>query len=188
MQAPAATDPGLSLDQFKQALWADKGLSVYAVVMGDRVADLEQRLQAAHIDDWDRLWTGELDPAQQQAAPVLLALQRDTEFSDWLVGRAFADLGPWGLLLLSARPFLAVRQHGRDLCEAILPDGNQIRLDWMDPEVALALLPVAAANQLPRLFAGMQAWVLPQPQRWAWVQVSMGRLEQRSLALLDASG
>jgi hypothetical protein len=186
-QSAAVTGPALSPQQFKQALWADDGASVYAVVIGDRVPDLQQRLQAAGIDDWDRLWTGELDAAQQQAAPVLLALQRGSAFADWLVDRAYSDLGPWGLLLLSAQPVLPLRQHGRDLCEARLPDGDEIRLDWMDPEVALALLPVAAPDQLRGCFAALQALVLPQPHGWVWLRLDGARLEQRNLALQVAA-
>lgn len=182
---PSPTDAGMSPDQFKQALWSDGGMTVYAVLIGDRVPDLQQRLETAGVGDWDRLWTGELDAAEKLAAPTLVALERGAEFSNWLIESAFTELGSWGLLLLSSRSFMAVRQCGRNLCEAILPDGNEIRLDWMDPEVALALLPIASSDQLGSIFGHLQALVVPQPQGWSWMRLGMGRLEQRSLKLLS---
>ena len=177
---PVPAGPALTLLQQRQALWADPRQTVYAVVMGERVRDLPQRLQAAAIDDWDRLWTGELEPAEVQAAPVLLALPRESAFTDWLLGQADADIGPWGLLLLSPRPFLAVRLHSRRLCEAVLPDGENLRLDWMDPEVLQALLPTVTPDTLQRLFSELSTLVLLDRQRWTWLSLSAGHLVQRT--------
>ena len=180
-------DTPLSLAQQRQALWADERITVYAVVMGSRIPQLPARLQAAGIDDWDRLWTGELDAAELADAPLLLVLPRESAFTDWLLGQASRDFGPWGALLLSTRPFLAMRAHGRRLCEAVLPEGPEIRLDWMDPEVLQALLPLAPPEQLQRIFAELQSLVWIDAQRWIRCSLVMGRLEQRSSVLMAAA-
>lgn len=184
---PHATDIALTLAQQREALWADERVTVYAVVMGSRIPQLPARLHAAAIDDWDRLWTGELDDAELANAPVLLVLPRDAEFSGWLLGQASREFGPWGLVLLSSRPFLATRAHARRLCQAVLPDGDQIRLDWMDPELMRTLLPLAPPEQLQRIFSDVQAMVLIEGTRWTRCSLVMGRLEQRSTLLLAAA-
>ena len=59
-----------------------------------------------------------------------------------------------------------MRSHGRALCRAQLPNGQAIRIDWMDPDVMEALLPVAGADMLQRVYAGFDMLVTLQPGRW----------------------
>jgi hypothetical protein len=56
--------------------------------------------------------------------------------------------------------------HGRALCKAQLPNGQAIRIDWMDPEVMEALLPVAAPDQLQRVYAGFDVLITTSADRW----------------------
>lgn len=158
----------LSPAQFKAALWMDAALRPHALLLGERVAELAPTLAAAELDDYDCLWPGALDARQRAAAPYLVRLARDSAFTDWVVGRARDDAPEWGLLGLSAMPFLALRNALRALCRARLADGRQIDLAWMDPVILGGLLPGLDAIQAAAFFGPLPQIVLPDATGWTW--------------------
>jgi hypothetical protein len=160
--SPSST---LSPAQQRESLWADARQRVYALMLPARVPGLRERLAAADVDDWDGLWTGELDADERAAAPLLVSLRPSSAFTDWLLAGA-SSFGGWGALAQSRLPFLAMRTHGRALCRAQLPNGQAIRIDWMDPEVMQALLPAAPADQLQRVYAGFDLLLTLQAEAW----------------------
>jgi hypothetical protein len=166
----------LSLAQQRESLWADTRHQVYAFMVAPKVPALRERLAQADVDDWDGLWTGELDPEERVAAPLLVTLKRESAFTDWLLVEAARGFGRWGALAQSRLPFLAMRTHARALCKAQLPNGQAIRIDWMDPEVLEALLPLSAPDQLERVYAGFDALVTLGADRWTRWSVSAARL------------
>lgn len=175
--ASAATGrPSLSLAQQRESLWADARQRLYAVLLATKVTGLRERLAQADVDDWDGLWTGELDADERRAAPVLVTLKQTSAFTDWLLQEAASSFAGWGVIAQSRLPFLAMRMHGRALCKAQLPNGQAIRIDWMDPDVMEALLPVAAPDQLQRVFAGFDALVTVGAREWTRWSVSAARL------------
>ena len=175
--APVATArPSLSLAQHCESLWADARQRLYAVLVATKVSGLRERLAGADVDDWDGLWMGELDADERRAAPVLVTLKRASAFTDWLLREAAGSFAGWGVIAQSRLPFLAMRMHGRALCKAQLPNGQAIRIDWMDPEVMEALLPVAPPDQLQRAFAGFDALITVRTDEWTRWSVSATRL------------
>jgi hypothetical protein len=185
-----AASPTLSLAQLRESLWTDARHRVYALVIGSKVPGLRARLAAADVDDWDGLWTGELEPDEREAAPALVTLRRGSAFGDWLLGEAAATFAHWGALAPSALSFLAMRSACRALCKAQLPGGQAIRIDWMDPEVMDALLPVAPADQLQRVIgpgAAFEQLLTLAPAQWTRWSASTGRLVRHSGALAAAN-
>lgn len=168
--AMATADPTpsstLSLAQQRESLWSDASRRVYAAIVAARVPGLRERLAQGDVDDWDGLWTGELDAEERAAAPVLVTLKRESAFTDWLLTEAALSCGAWGVIVQSRLSFLAMRMHGRALCKAQLPNGQAIRIDWMDPEVMEALLPMAAPDQLQRVYAGCDTLITLGADRW----------------------
>jgi hypothetical protein len=147
-----------SLAQQRESLWADAQQRVYALMVASKVPGLRERLAHGGVDDWDGLWTGELDADERAAAPLLVTLRRVSSFTDWLLGEAGGSFAGWGAIAQSRLPFLAMRAHSRVLCKAQLPNGQAIRVNWMDPEVMEALLPVASPEQLQRVYRGSTSW------------------------------
>ena len=166
----------LSLAQQRESLWADAHQRVYALMVATKVPGLRGRLAQSDVDDWDGLWTGELDADERAAAPVLVTLKRESAFTDWLLIEAALSFGNWGVVAQSKLPFLAMRTHSRALCKAQLPNGQSVRIDWMDPEVMEALLPVAAPDQLARVYAGFDALVTLSADRWTRWSLNGARL------------
>jgi hypothetical protein len=188
---PSAVDtapsPALSPAQLKSQLWADDRVEVFAVVMGSRVPDLRARLSAAlsarELQDFDCLRPGALPPAQQREAPYLVWLQRKSPFTDWLLFEAAAGLGEWGVVVISASPLLALRSHLRGLLAARVPTGQTISLQWMDPVILQALLPLFDAAGLVSFMGPVQALVVAGDRLWTRVGVSTGRLESHRLTV-----
>lgn len=187
MSTPAATPVALSQAQLKATLWADGALQVYALVLGRRVPELAGRLAAADaagaLGSYDCLWPGALTPEQRRQAPYLATLRQDSPFTDWLVHQA-ADFGDWGVLMRSAAGFLPMRSHCRALCKARLGSGQEIALDWMDPPVLRALLPLASADQVEQILAPMQALVLVGTDAWTLCTQQSGRLGMARQAVM----
>jgi hypothetical protein len=177
----AAALKTLSAAQQRESLWGDAQQRVYAVIVTAKVPGLRERLAHGDVDDWDGVWTGELDAQERAAAPVLVTLKRESAFTDWLLREAAASFADWGLIALSRLPFLAMRTHARALCKGQLPNGQAIRIDWMDPAVMAALLPVATPDQLQRAYAGFDALVTLSPTRWVrWTLEGARLLRQAS--------
>ncbi|MFY7857887.1 MAG: DUF4123 domain-containing protein [Rubrivivax sp.] len=190
---PPGSEPttALTLPQWREALWGDRGQRVYAVLMGSRVSDLATRLAADEVEDWDLLWPGQLDAAARAAAPVVASLRppaagRPSPFVDWLLDAAAREFGGWGALVRSRGGFLPVRRQARALCQARLPDGASIRVDWMDPEMLDLLLPVAPADQLSQVFTVFDDVWSPGPQRWTRWTGTAGRIAQRHIGVAAA--
>ncbi|MEO8080494.1 MAG: DUF4123 domain-containing protein [Caldimonas sp.] len=178
--AEPSPSPTLSLAQQRESLWSDSRQHVYALLVAAKVPGLRERLAQGGVDDWDGLWTGELDVAERAAAPVLVTLKRESAFTDWLLGEAAPSVEGWGAVAQSRLSFLAMRTHGRALCKGQMPNGQAIRVDWMDPAVMEALLPVAAPEQLHRVYAGFDVLVTMNADRWTRWSVSAGRLMRQT--------
>lgn len=166
--APAA--PALTSAQLTASLWADGASTVYGLVMGSRVPGLPLALARAQIGEHDCLLPGALSPSQREAAPYMVQLQRESPFTQWLLFEAAAGLGDWGLLATSAAPRLSLRTHFRDLMRARLPDGSEIDLAWMDPELLLTLLPLFDPAQLERFMGPVKALVVAGAAHWRFAQ------------------
>lgn len=179
----AAVASVLSLAQQREALWANGQQRVYALLVTSKLPGLRARLAQGGVDDWDGLWTGELDPDERAAAPLLVTLKRESPFTDWLLIEAARSFAGWGAIAQSTLPFLAMRTHSRALCRAQLPNGQAIRVDWMDPEVMEALLPVAAPEQLQHAYCGFDVLVTMTAQRWTRWSLSAARLVRETTAV-----
>lgn len=189
---PAAA---LSPAQLKASLWADADRRVYALVRGRCIAGLAERLEQAQgdaeLEDFDCLRPGALSAAERAAAPWLVQLRRDSALTDWLLFAADRDHGAgtgsidggWGLVVRSALPFLAMRAHARELGRARLPDGAEIALEWMDPEVLQALLASAAPDQLDRVFAGIDEMIVAGAAQWRHASAALGQLQWQQSAV-----
>ena len=166
----------LSPAQHKAALWAERGVRVYALIDGQALPGLPERLSAADVLGWDCLARGALDDAAAQRATYLVDLRDGAPFTDWLLFEAVSAFPGWGLLLVGQQALLPMRQHCRELSEVMLPDGSQRAWRWFDPQVLEALLPSLSPGQLDDLYAPGFALVMPASGAWTWHTLVQGVL------------
>lgn len=182
----AVQSPAQSPAQLKTVLWGDARASVHAVVMGRRMPDLEARLAAAGVVDHDCLRPGALTPDEARDAAYMVPLAPDAGFTDWLLFEAAAGLGDWGAVVRSEVPRMALRSHLRGLSEACLPGGQPIELEWMDPEVMLAVLPLCDPVALDAFMGPLASIVLPRAAAWTTLELELGQLRVRRARLAAA--
>ncbi|MEO7150837.1 MAG: DUF4123 domain-containing protein [Burkholderiaceae bacterium] len=165
-----------SLAQRKAALWADPSSRVFALLDGSVLPDLPARLAAAEMLGWDCLARGALTPEAAARAPYLADLSQTSEFSDWLLDAAGSTFPGWGIVLVTRKGLLAVRQHCRALGEVALPDGAHRNWRWYDPQLLQTLLPQFSPGQLDELFGPGLALVVPSTDAWTWHTLEQGLL------------
>lgn len=180
------TQAAIAAAQHKAQLWDDAERQVYAVVMGSRVPDLPTKLGAAQVRDFDCLIPGALARDEALNAPYLVHLKQDSDFTDWLLFQAAPSLGDWGVLVLSPARRLVVRAHLRELLQARLPEGDTIALDWMDPVVLQAVLPLFDGAGLAAFMGPVQALVVPGAELWTTAAYSAGQLQWHRVPLAKA--
>jgi hypothetical protein len=80
------------------------------------------------------------------------------------------------------------RSHLRSLLRARLPDGREIDLEWMDPAVLEAVLPLCDPAALEGFMGPMQSIVLPRADGIAIAERELGQLRWRRARLGPADG
>ena len=97
------------------------------------------------------------------------------------------DFPGFGLVMVSQRALLPMREHCRSLNEVQLPDGERRPWRWWDPELLALLLPELSPSQLDELFGAGQQIVLPAATGWTWYALRDGVLAQDARPLLAAA-
>ncbi|MCE9660228.1 MAG: DUF4123 domain-containing protein [Burkholderiales bacterium] len=162
--------------QLRASLWARQGSRVHAVIDGLVIPGIEEKLKGAQLAGWDCLQRGAMSAEAAARAPYLAELGESSPFTDWLLGEATPTYPGWGLLSISMKPLLPVREHCRTIGEVILPDGDRRAWRWYDPEVLQAILPTLLAGQLDEVFGLGQTIVLPAADAWTWLSMEQGVL------------
>ena len=153
---------------------------MHAIVDGSVVPGLPERLRGAQTLGWDCLQYGAMSPEAAASAAYIVELQPEADFSTWLLGEACTAFEGWGVLLTSARPLLAMREHSRSLAEVRTPEGRRRPWRGWDAELLALLLPSLSPSQLDAFFAAEQQLVCPGARRWVWWQRLNGVLDQRT--------
>lgn len=175
-----------SAAQLRGSLWARQGARVHAVIDGLVVPGIGDKLKTADVAAWDCLQRGALSSEAAQRAAYLAELKEVSPFSEWLFGEATATYPGWGLLSVSTRPLLAVREHCRAIGDVTTPDGERRAWRWYDPDVLRTALPTLLAGQLDEVFALDQAIVLPAADAWTWLTMENGVLSTDIRPLMAA--
>lgn len=179
------TAPASSLAQQKASLWTGTSAQVYAVLDATQVPGLLERLQSPEVGDWDCLQRGALSPEEAAQAAYLVKLDPQSTFTDWLLTEASAALDHWGVLVVCDQGLRPMREHLRQMGEALTPAGERFELRWYDRSILRALLPTFSRNQLQGFFGTyIQAIVMPEASQWTWYRESVGQLmtDTRQLA------
>lgn len=162
--------------QLRASLWAGNGLRVHAVIDGLVVPGIAAMLGKSDIGGWDCLQRGALSPEATAGAAYLAELKEQSPFTDWLLDVATPTYPGWGVLSVSTRALLPVREHCRALADVMTPDGGRRRWRWWDPDVLRTLLPTMLASQLDEFFALGQTLVVPTADDWTWLTMQQGVL------------
>lgn len=158
-----------SIAHLKSLLWAHEGAAPFAVLNGEVLPGLPERLQKADVPGWDGLLRGALEPAQAAVAPYVVALSPEGDFTHWLLTEATATYPGWGLIGVGPVNLLGMREYCRSLLKVETPDGHVVPWQWFNPTLWSALLPRLDAAQLLEAYGPLYDWVIPGTTSWKWL-------------------
>lgn len=162
--------------QLRASLWAREGARVHAVIDGLIVPGIAEKLKVADVTGWDCLQRGALTVEAAEGAAYVAELKPAAPFTEWLLDVATPTYPGWGVLAVSGRALLQMREHCRSIGEVITPDGERRPWRWYDPDVLRTALPTMLAGQLDEFFAAGQAMVIAEAQAWTWLALEQGVL------------
>ena len=173
--------------QLRASLWTKQSAHVHAVIDGLVVPGIATMLKSADVAGFDCLQRGALSAEAERRAAYLVELKQSSPFTDWLFKEATQTFPGWGVITISDRSMLVMREHSRSIGEVITPDGERRMWRWFDPDVLRTVLPTFLGGQLDEFFAVGQTVVLPESDRWTWLGMERGVLATESRALMSAA-
>ena len=165
--------------KLKQHLFAG-GTRLFCVLDGASVPDLPIKLYemapANHC-----LFTGDLEPELEYAAPYLVHLAPDGAFTDWVL--AASPGNHWGVFIHSGISMLEMRKHFRGLINVVDEKGDPLLFRYYDPRVLHKFLPTCTANELATFFGRTDAFFAETDdgQNLTRFQIAGGNLKQTQL-------
>lgn len=178
---------GFAYAQLKASLWARQGARVHAVIDGRVVPGLPGLIEQAATPGWDCLQRGALSAQAANEAAYIVELAPESPFADWVLAEAAQSFPGWGVVTVSTRPLLAMREHCRSLGDVLMPDGRRRPWRWYDPELLEALLPELTPSQQDEVFGAGQQIVLVGASTWTWLAMEQGVLAREVRPLLPAA-
>ncbi len=121
----------------------------YAVLDGASVPDLPLKLYEMKPPNIC-LYRGELPPDVLYAAPYLVQLLPEAEFTNWLLTECWGR--HWGIFAQSSITMLGMRKHFRSLLTVYDETGKPLLFRYYDPRVFLTFLPTCNAEELETFF------------------------------------
>jgi hypothetical protein len=115
------------------------------------------RLQEQEAE-YECLFMGELEPGMAEVAPYLVHLERNAEFTEWLIDRGWGE--HWGIFAVSDGNMKAMRQHFRSFLTVYGPDFKPLFFRYYDPRVLRVYLPTCNAEELKTVFGPVQYYLL----------------------------
>jgi hypothetical protein len=126
-----------------------EGTYTLAVLDGASVPDLPGHIHKLEPPS-TCLYTGELAPDLQYAAPYLVYLFPGAPFSDWVLGECWGK--HWGIFAHSRHSLREMRRHFRSLITVYNEDGKPMIFRYYDPRVLTSFLPTCSSDELQTVF------------------------------------
>ena len=108
------------------------------------------------------LYRGELAPDLAAAAPYLIQLEPDGEFTDWVLSKGWGK--HWGVLAASEADLQALRQHFRRFLTVYDESGKPLLFRYYDPRVLRVYLPSCAPAEVTAFFGLVKSYVMEGEQ------------------------
>ena len=172
-------------DRLRELVFKGVGQNgVYAVLDGAMVEGLPARLDASGCEH-ACLFSGELDPMLEAAAPHLVQLRKDVPFSDAVLQLGWND--HWGIILHAGNDldFYGVRQHLRRHLRVQDAAGNPMFFRFYDPRVFRVVIPSLASRSRREFFGAIRRFLIESEQADALLcfETTTGKVRERGTQL-----
>jgi hypothetical protein len=147
------------ISHIQDLLFSDDSLSVYAIIDGASCPELRFK-----IYDWQPqsqcLWSGKLEPDIEEVAPYMVELERNSDFTLWLIKNGFEN--NWNIFVASQLEPKAFRKQIRKLQLVRSDEGKTMMFRFYDPRVMAVYLPTCDMEQLKETFEGLERVYVPR--------------------------
>jgi hypothetical protein len=141
----------------KSHLFSVTGAKVFAIIDGASVPSLLQDL-ASFDPEHICLYRGELEPDMAEAAPYLAFLERESEFTKWLLSKGWGE--HWGIFGVTFADLPTLRKHFRKFLMVYDESGKSLYFRYYDPRVLRVYLPTCNAGELKTVFGPVLSYLV----------------------------
>ena len=146
------------LTQVQETIFDQEDIHIYAIVDGASCPTLRFKIYE-HKPISSCLWSGTLAPDIEEVAPYLVLLERDSQFTKWLIKNGIFN--NWNIFVTSALEPASFRKEIRKLQLVRSPEGKTTLFRFYDPRVLNAVIPVFEYDQLCEFFNGIDCVFVP---------------------------
>jgi hypothetical protein len=178
-------DP-LWLAEIRRCLWprgADR--NAWAILDGAQDREVYWSLINSYLE-YSCLYAGNLAPELQMAAPHLVQLEYDDQYTDALLRKGWGK--SWGVFLRCDAGMNSLRRHLRTFLLVRGPAGQRLVFRYYDPRVLRVYLPTCFAAELQAVFGPIESFVVEaeDPGEAHQFAFERGKLLNRVLSLESA--
>lgn len=141
-----------------ERLFEDGALQPYAILDGASIPDLLDHLYGEVRPEFICLYPGDVEPDMAEVGPYLVRLERDAEFTAWVVEEGWGK--HWGVFALAPVGMHAMRGHLQRFLFVHDATGQPLYFRYYDPRVLRVYLPSCNADEVKDIFGPVSAFVL----------------------------
>jgi hypothetical protein len=144
--------PNPHVNALLDQLWPSgfrRWVKVCAVLDGARDPRIFRAVDATALDK-SCLYAGRLPLVIQEVAPYLVVLEREDQFTRFLLEEGWGN--SWGIFLRTESPLPTVRRHFRTFLKVKDESGRNLVFRWYDPRVMRVYLPTCLPDELRAVF------------------------------------
>jgi hypothetical protein len=134
------------------------GTELFAVLDGARNTRIVRELRRSGLA-YHCLFSGQLAPALQAAAPYIVQLTHDSPFTASVIEQGWDE--SWGIYLASHSHLWTVRSHLRSLLRVRTEAGKKLFFRFYDPRVLRSFLPTCDVQQVGQVFGPVLRFDMP---------------------------
>ncbi len=169
----------------KRHLFGEEEAITFAVLDGASVPDLLEKLYRDK-PEFECLYRGELEPDMAEVAPYLARLERNSEFTEWVIRQGWGK--HWGIFVVTRADLRALRRHFRAFLMVHDADGQPLYFRYYDPRVLRVYLPTCNAEELKTVFGPVESYLLEdaEPKTILRFRAASGSLKQEKIELTQS--
>lgn len=146
-----------SVQSLKMQLFSQQGYRVFAILDGASVPLLQQNLISFAVEH-ACLYRGELEPDMAKVAPYLVMLERDAEFTRWVLSKGWGE--HWGIFGVTHTDLWSLRRHFRKFLIVYDESRKSLYFRYYDPRVLRVYLPTCNAAELKTVFGPVLSFMV----------------------------
>ena len=143
------------VSRIEEILWPDGPRQNIWMIVGARTIEVYRLLLECHLE-YSCLYSGQLSPELEMAAPYLIQLDHGYRDTHRFIQRAWGN--SWGVFLRSETSLKKLRRHLREFLVVRDERGNQLVFRYYDPRVLRVYLPTCTVSELRTVFGSIECW------------------------------